>query len=461
MKYVFLGSFIVMTLLSVAAWMWRPSGRDDDRVEIVWVCDDNPVRREQIDLFNKLNPKYYLRLDPQNMGMEKTIVQCLAGVGPDIFDCYSGFQLTAFVRSGIAYDCTEAFRDRGIDINKVWPCLLPLVRYEDRVYGHPGNGGGPALWFNKALFDAAGEPYPRSDWTWQEFLPIAKRLTRFDARGRPIQFGLMMGTWDWIGVFLGQWNATIYTPEGTRCVLDSPEACAAAQFYQDLIHVHRVLPSPTEELAMATAGGWGSGTISLFGAGRGAMAVGGRWWLCMLRGKDYAHLRLGAVEMPAGPSRRLFGYGRASLINAKSPNREGALAFLEYLHGPDWNNLINRQADALAPVMQYNYTDEFLHNPEYPEEDYNAVWRAALEDAVPFEVSPYVNGQFVDRVFLKQGDFLRERIKTGAEAMRDAARAINEAIIEQLRSDPELKERYFQAVAGGARPAWDRPEDAP
>ncbi len=461
MKYVFLGSFIGMSLLSLAAWFWRPGAREDAKTEVVWVCDDNPARREQIDFFNTLNPQYFLRLDPQNMGMEKVIVQCLAGVGPDVFDCYSGFQLTAYVRSGIAYDCTEAFDKRGIDIYKVWPCLLPTVVYEGRVYGHPGNGGGPALWFNKALFDAAGEPYPQGNWTWQEFLPIAKRLTKFDAHGRPIQFGLMMGIWDWLGVFLGQWNASIYSPEGTRSALDSQEAAAAAQFYQDLIYKERVLPSPTEEMTMATSGGWGSGTISLFGAGRGAMALGGRWWLCILRGKDYANLKLGAVELPSGPSRRIFGYGRSSLVNAKAAHREGALAFLAYLHGEHWNNLINRQADALAPVMKYNYTDEYLHNPEHPEEDYNAVWRSALENAVPFEVTPYINGQLVDRILLKQGDFLRERLKTGAEAMRDAAQAINKAIVEQLKADPVLKKRYYEALATGAKPAWDRTEDAP
>jgi ABC-type glycerol-3-phosphate transport system substrate-binding protein len=212
---------------------------------------------------------------------------------------------------------------------------------------------------------------------------------------------------------------------------------------------------------MASAGGWGSGTITLFGAGRGATAVGGRWWLCILRNKDYAALRLGAVELPRGPSGRVFGGGRSTLVNAKSENLEGALAFLEYMHGEHWNNLINRQADALAPVMKYNYTDEFLFNPEHPEEDYNVVWRATLANAVPTEVSPYVNGQAVDRILLKQGDLLRENLKSGAEAMRDAAHAINEAILELLKADRVLKDRYYREVEKGARPAWDRLEDAP
>ena len=173
MKLVFVSSFAVLVLLSVVAWMWRPAERTDGRTEIVWISDDNPVRREQIELFNRLYPQYHLRLDPQNSGMEKTIVQCLAGVGPDVFDCYSGFQLTAFVRSGIAMDCTDAMAERGIDVYANWPCLIPLVVHEGRAYGHPDNAHASALWFNKNLFDEAGIAYPRGGWTWEEFIPIA------------------------------------------------------------------------------------------------------------------------------------------------------------------------------------------------------------------------------------------------------------------------------------------------
>ncbi len=461
MKYVFVGGLIVMTILSGVAWLWSPGHRADSRVPLVWISDDNPVRREQIALFNRLHPEYELILDPQNMGMEKTIVQCLAGVGPDLFDCYNGFQLTAYVRSGIALDVTDRFEDLDIDVDAVWPALKPLVVLDDRAYGHPGNANAPALWYNKEIFERAGLPCPEGPWTWDEFLAVAQQLTQFDARGRPQQFGLLMSLGDWVDVLIPQWGASVYVPEGTRSALDSPQAAEAAQFYMDLIHKYHVAPSPTQENAMATAGGWGTGVITLFGAGRAAMAIGGRWWLCLLRNKDFADIPLGAVELPCGSGCQVIGGGRSTLVNAKGENIAGALTFLKFMHGPDWNNLVNRQADALAPVMAYNYTDEYLHNPAHPEEDYNAVWREAMEHSKSREMSPFVNGQTVDRILLKQGDLMRANVKTGAEAMRDTAREINKAIIAQLRVDPALYEQYMEAVAKGAPPAWDRPEDAP
>ena len=115
--------------------------------------------------------------------------------------------------------------------------------------------------------------------------------------------------------------------------------------------------------------------------------------------------------------------------------------------------------------MKYHYgeyEDEFLYNPEHPEEDYNAVWRTALERANPLEVSPYVNGITVDRILMREEtDKVWANLKTAEEALRDATRIINRAIVEQLQQDPVLRERYFQDLAQGARPAWDREEDAP
>ena len=165
MKYVFLSGFLVLLCLSVVAWLWQPR-HDDTRIELIWCSDDNPVRRGQIELFNRLYPKYRLRLDPQNTGMEKVIVQSLAGVGPDLFDCYNGYQLSAFVRSGIALDCTEELARRGIDVNEVWPSLHNLFVLEGRVYGHLDNASARAVWFNKRIFDEEGVPYPTPDWTW-------------------------------------------------------------------------------------------------------------------------------------------------------------------------------------------------------------------------------------------------------------------------------------------------------
>jgi multiple sugar transport system substrate-binding protein len=449
MRYVFAGVLAVLICLSIVAWAIRPGQGKEGKTPLVWVSDDNPARREQIELFNQLHPEYDLRLDPSNTGMQKVIVQCIGGVGPDIFDCYSAFQLSAYVKSGIAWDLTEEFEKAGIDVREdCWAAGLPIMVYEGRVYGFLNNASVNGIWFNKAIFDAEGIPYPAPDpktgWTWEEFLPLAKRLTVRNEKGRVERFGFMMDWWSWYH-FVVQWGGRVYTPDGTRCVLDMPETVAAIQFMQDLIYKHGVTPDPVEEAAMRSTGGWGSGTISFFGGGKAAMALGGRWWLCTLR--KYEGLRLGAVECPHARYRLGRAYGRSSLINKNSPRREQALAFLKYLASREFSELINHQADALAPVKRFCYTETYLHDPEFPDEGFNAMWRDVMQYGVPDEVSPFVNGNVAGRIINKQLDLVKGGQKDAQAAMTDAARLINEAIAKTVERDPSLRERYNKLVA--------------
>ena len=445
MRLFFTLTLLVLAALSLIAWKIQPRPVDG-KLPLTWVSDDNPARREQVALFNRLHPQYHLRLDPSNSGMEKVIVQSLAGVGPDLFDCYGG-QLSSYVKAGIAWDVTGELARSGINIRKdIWPSVYPTITYEGRVYGFPTNVAVDALWYNKEIFDRAGIPYPRGPWTWEEFIPLAQRLTLRDPDGRVRQFGFLCDWWNW-QQFVYQWGGRLYSENGTRCTIDSPQAIAAVQFMQDLIYRYRVMPSPVEQAAMASQGGWGSGTINQFGARKAAMAMGGRWWLCTLRAnKD---LRLGAVECPHGPRRVFYAYPRATLVNRNSSRREAALAFLKYEASREYNELINHQADALAPVVRHCFTPQFLHDPAFPQEDHNRVWRDIMEFAEPDQSSPFVTHQVANRILTRQLDLVKANQKSPAEAMKTAAREINEEIRKAVERDPQLRARY-QALTGGS-----------
>ena len=440
-----LGCLGVLTLVALAI---RPGPGADGKVVLVWVSDDNPARREQIALFNRMHPQFDLRLDPDNGGMEKVIVQSVGGVGPDVFDCYGPFQLASYVRAGIALDVTEDLARAGVDVSRdTWACAQPYVVYEGRVYGYPTNACLDALWFNKEIFDRCGEAYPKGPWTWEAFIPLAKRLTVREENGRIRHFGFSFDPWAW-KFFLTQWGGRVFSEDGTRCEIDSAEAIASVAFMHDLIYKHRIMPSTSEEEAMAQQGGWGSSTIKFMGAGRLATAIGGRWWLCTLRA--YEGLRLGAVESPHGPRRKYWSYARSTLVNRNSPHRAEAAAFIRYLSGPAYDRLINQQADGLGPTKRYA-TDENLYNPAFPGEDFHAVFRDVMAYGEPERISPFVNAAVVDRILTKQLDLVRRDAKAPGEAMRTAAKEIEREMGKALARDPSLRERY-EALTKGGRP---------
>lgn len=450
MRLFFTLTFLLLLGLSALAWRIQPRPADPSKTLLAWASDDNPQRPRQIKLFKEAHPDCELILDPNNTGLEKVVVQSLAGVGPDLFDMGGG-ALPVLIHADIVWDVTDELKKRGVDVARdVWKGVQHLAIQDGRVYGVPSNAAANALFINKDLFDKAGLPYPAGPWTWNEFLPLAQKLTLRDAKGRPRQFGLLCDWWLWPN-FVLQWGGRIYTEDGTRCVVDSPEAIAGIQFLHDLIYKYRVMPGPVEEAAMATQGGWGAGTITQFGGGKAAMALGGRWWLCTLRKKDqFPGLRMTVAECPYRDKPIYYAYGRATLISKHSPRRAQALKFLLYMMGADYNQCINDQADALAPVKRFSYGPAYLHNPEFPEEDRNAIWRTMMEKAVPTPPSPFVNAQLADRILNKQLDLVKSDAKPVADALRDAAREVNAQIQKTLARNPALKRKYDALAARSA-----------
>lgn len=450
MRLFFSGVLGCLILLSLVAWRLEPSGTENGKTLLTWASDDNPFRRAQIAPFEKLNPKFHVVLDPNNATVEKVIVQSLAGVGPDIFDCYSPSQLTAYVRSGVAWDVTDQLHQMGLNVRQLtWPAVWPDCIYDGRVYGFPTNAAVDGIWYNKKFFDEAGIAYPKGSWTWNQLIPLAQKLTVRDSRGKITRYGILL---DWVSTwpqFVLQWGGHLYTKDGTKCTIDSPQAIAGVQFMKDLIYKYHVAPGPIAEAAMSAGGGWGSGggggtaVITLFEGGRSAMGLGGRYWLCAMR--SLPNLHVGATECPYHDVRIFRGYGKATLINKNSPHRKEALNWFKYEASEEYNDLINDQADGVGPVEKYVETPRFLHNPKYPDEDYHQVWRDMQKVAIGDAGSPYINGAVADRIVKDQLDLIKENIKSVPDAMREAARKINEQIQQTIKDSPELRERYQRA----------------
>ena len=444
--FYFIG--IGLLLLSAVAWAIRPL-RTDARTPLVWVSDDAPTRRLTIDLFDRLHPGLDLQLDPKDPnsgGAQKVIVQSLAGVGPDVFDCYTPNELAAYVKSGVAGDMTDDLKAAGIDLSKdAWPIVRQHCMLDGRVYGVPANASVDALWFNKSAFEHDGVPVPTAIAGWNELIDLAKRLTVRDAAGRVTRYGLSFDDTAWL-VILRSFGGTVFSADGTRCTLDSPRSVAAVQLVHDLIFKHKVMAGPAEQDAAAQEGGWGSyGMRSLVG-NTAAMSIGGRWWLLTLR-KDPS-LRLGVVRLPLMPGGVAAGGGKATLLNAKSPHRREAIAFFKFMAGPDYNRLINREADAVGGIARYA-TDDNLNDPRFPNEDFHGTFRAAMDAGVAPERSPFVDASAADRIINKQLDLARRDAKSVDDAMRDATAMVNAEIAKTLRTDPSLNHRYDALVGRG------------
>jgi multiple sugar transport system substrate-binding protein len=102
------------------------------------------------------------------------------------------------------------------------------------------------MFYNRDWFDRCDAPYPRNDWTWQEYLDISRRLTKdTDGDGRIDVWGTAnqpvynrWPAWVWM------WGGDVFSPDGTRCTMDDEKSIEGFKFFADLYLKQHVSPRP-------------------------------------------------------------------------------------------------------------------------------------------------------------------------------------------------------------------------
>ena len=261
---------------------------------------------------------YYARL----------LTQIAAKAAPDIMQVGDD-AVPSFVEKGAFIPLDDCIKQNNLDLSGYLPGLLDPGKVNGKQYLLPKDYTPVGVYYNKKIFDAAGVPYPKDGWTWDELLSTAQKLTQdTNNDGTPDIYGLQLpATWTtgfeyWVAAAGGK----LISEDGKKFVgyLDSPEVIRAVQFYADLYNKYKVAPSP------ADLNQFGGGN-SEFDNGKAAMRLFGRWPQASL--KKNPNIDLGVVAPPQDKQRAnvLFwgGFGIASTTK----NSNEACKFLTYYTG--------------------------------------------------------------------------------------------------------------------------------
>jgi multiple sugar transport system substrate-binding protein len=285
-----------------------------------------------IQAFEAANPDIQVQLEPVGSGdyYARILTQIAAGDPPDLLQ--------------IGDDAVPMFVDRGafvplddfisgeypLDTGIYLPGMLEPGQIDGTQYLLPKDYSPLAVYYNKALFDAAGVAYPEDGWTWDDFVATAQALTVTDDSGNTTQWGVQLpGPWTTgFEAFVAGAGGRLISEDGTQFVgvMDSPEVQAAVQFYSDLYHVHKVAPPPADMNAFG-------GGNSEFDNGQAAMRIFGRWPQAGLL--ENPNVDLGVVGMPAGVERASVLFWGGFGISSLSENPEAAWRFLRFYVGAE------------------------------------------------------------------------------------------------------------------------------
>lgn len=223
----------------------------------------------------------------------------------------------------------------------------------------PQNVSSLVVYYNRDLFDAAGLAYPAPDWTHEDFLAIARTLTRdLDGDGRIDQYGAgITPNLFRLAPFIWQNGGELVDDpaQPTRLALDTPAALAAFQWFVNLQVQEHVAPDAVAEAAEEGETRFLNGRLGMvFNSRRGVptyRTITSFAW-------DIAPLPRGA--QPAG-----ILHSDGYCMAATTKNKEDAWTFIEFANSPAGQELVAVSGRTVPSLLAIAESDAFL-DPDQP-----------------------------------------------------------------------------------------------
>ncbi len=204
----------------------------------------------------------------------RILTQIAANRAPDVMNIGDD-AVPSFVERGAFVSIDSCLDELGFDRSVYLPGLLEPGMIDGELYFLPKDYSTLGVYYNKALFDAAGVAYPEAGWTWDDMLAIAQEMTQdTDGDGQNDIWGLQLPA-NWTTGFeywVAAAGGSLISEDGSQYVgfMDSDAAIRAATFYADLYNKYAVAPPPADLSAFG-------GGNSEFDSGQAAMRIFGRW----------------------------------------------------------------------------------------------------------------------------------------------------------------------------------------
>lgn len=273
----------------------------------------------------------------------KLLASLAAGNSYDVFLLDSKL-IPSFTNKKILLDLTQYLEPLGIDTAQWFPQLTAIARGGSALYAFPKGCSPLVIYYNKKLFDEAGIPYPNAEWTWNDYLNIARKLTRdLNNDGAPDQYGTVFSNYYAIWIpWVWSAGGDVLDPTGTTAYgyLNGARTQEALRFLIELRTKYHVAPeSGTWVLTSKT------GAVSaLLAQGKVAMVSDGHWRMP----RYAAYIAEGKIDIGAAPLPRhplgnrvnvLYESGWCVPVSSPHPNEAALLA--SFLAGPIANEIFS------------------------------------------------------------------------------------------------------------------------
>jgi multiple sugar transport system substrate-binding protein len=266
-----------------------------------------------------------LDCQPINGYYDNAAVAILSGSPPDMLDMATA-QTASFASRQLLTDVTQTVGGKlnAADFAKpAWDAAW----YQGKMYGIPSRAYGEIYYYNKTMFDEAGVPYPTENWTYDDLLAMAQKIT---VPGKKYGLGIAADAsnpgnmWSTFCPVLWYFGGNFMNADNTKCLLNTPESVKGITFWTEFYTKYKVVPEGTLNYTTSRD------LLGLFEQNQVAMLA------FHVEGINFfsknPSLKWGVVQSPGGFTR---AEGSTMTIPSTTKNVNAAIEFLLWFAKPE------------------------------------------------------------------------------------------------------------------------------
>jgi multiple sugar transport system substrate-binding protein len=274
--------------------------------------------------------------------LQKVLTAVRGGSPPDIAYLYGSWAPNVAQIPQVV-DLTQVVKRSGVNWDDFWTGERSVATVNGKVIGIPAVVDNLAVVYNKQLFAEAHLPVPGPDWTWQQFVADAQKLTNPAIK----QYGtayVTPGTEDTVW----HWEALLWEAGGQLLSADNKKAAFDSAAGLASLNTLRTMAVTDKSMYLDPTD---SAYANLFNSGKIGMLVTGPWDL-----SSFTNVKYGVQVMPSYPGtsgghQTISGPDNWVIFNNGAAHTAAAEQFLLWLSAPSQDRYFSLQTGNL-PTRQ-------------------------------------------------------------------------------------------------------------
>jgi multiple sugar transport system substrate-binding protein len=387
-------------------------------------ANDKQVRDAAIARFNKRYPNVkvtdqFTPISSWSDYLNKLVTQIASGKAPDLIHVATeGVQLA--VRKNLVIPLDELTSEpSGKELlSDVDPALVKGFSVEDRLYMVPVAWNNMMVYYNTKVFKDAGIARPADNWTWDDFLSIAKRLTSGEGAAKRFGFGIPYFNFG-LTPFWYSNDTAVLKGDRRQSNLTDPKFLEAMKFVHGLVRENGVSPDPANTDPNAV--------FQLFATGKIGMTGGGHWPMQFFKANNFNDFDV--APWPKNKTQKTVFGADGWGISTKTKQKAIAWEMVKELTSAESQQQAAGLGVAIPARHSVAQSKEFLAQPEHA-----ALFYESLRYAAPVQAP--ANYAEVERILMQHLSQVMAGEVKPEEALKAANEELSAAMEQQAAEGP-------------------------